>query len=422
MRRSDRRGFLRDVLAMGVAPLVVPSSVLAGPAAPSNRITIAQVGLGWIGGSHLGAMLGRDDVQYLGVCDINRERAESVRDRINRQYGERIAKEGARACVATGDYRELLARPDLDAMIVATPDHWHGPISCAAARAGKDIYCEKPLALTIREGREVVETVRRYGRVFQTGSQQRSNTFGPFRNAAELVRNGRIGKVVSIDVSTGDPPKPCDLPPEPVPAHIDWETWVGQTPWRPYHSKLVDKSWRPYREYCAGGFGDMGAHHFDIAQWALGMDETGPIEVLPPDPAAGRARVQYRYASGIIMNHVGGNSLGLTFTGTAGRLYIGRDGFWTDPAELKREPLGAGAVRLYESNNHHGNWIDCIRSRRLCVADVEAGHRTATVCHLGNLAYELGRPLTWDPLREEFPGDAAANRYLERARRAGVSA
>lgn len=425
MRRAaiSRRQFLGRAAALGAFPAIIPASALGlnGAVAPSNRINIAQVGLGWIGGSHLGTMLGRTDAQYVAVCDVNGQRVRAVQDRINRQYADRFGKAGYKDCAAHGDYREMLAQPDLDAVIIATPDHWHAMITCAAARAGKDIYCEKPLSLTVREGRDLVTTVNRYGRIFQTGSQQRSSSFGPFRLAAELVRNGRIGRVISVDVSTGDPPRPCDLPAEAAPADFNWDLWVGQTPWRPYHSKLSDKSWRPYREYCAGGFGDMGAHHFDIAQWALDMDRSGPVEVLAPDPKAGRDRVSFRYASGVLMNHVGGNCLGLTFTGTAGKLYIGRDGFWTDPAELKRDPLGPADVRLYNSTDHHGNWLQGIRTRAPCVADAETGHRTATVCHLGNLAYELGRSLRWDPVQEQFPGDDEANRLLGRARRAAWS-
>jgi len=198
----------------------------------------------------------------------------------------------------------MLARADLDAVVIATPDHWHAPISMEAARAGKDIYCEKPMTLTIQEAKAVVKAVRRYNRVFQTGSQQRSNVFGPFRRGCELVRNGRIGRVLSIDVSTGGPPIPCDLPEEPCPDEFDWNMWVGPTPWRPYHSKLASVHWRPYREYCGGGFADMGA-------------------IYPPDGKE-RQRVRFEYANGIIMNHVGGNCLGLTFHGSDGVLYVGR--------------------------------------------------------------------------------------------------
>jgi predicted dehydrogenase len=419
MTKINRRGFIKKAAALAAFPMIIPASVLgrSGDVAPSNRINIGQVGLGWIGGSHLNAILGRQDAQFVAVCDVNGQRVKQVQERINKHYGDRLGKGDYKGCSAYGDYRMMLAQPDLDAVIVATPDHWHAIISIDAARAGKDIYCEKPLSLTISEGREIVNAVRRCGRVFQTGSQQRSSIFGPFRHACEIVRSGRLGKIISVDVSTGDSPKPCDLPAEAVPADFNWDMWVGQTPWRPYNSKLADKQWRPYSEYCGGGFSDMGAHHFDIAQWGLGMDHTGPVEVIAPDPAKGRDRVSFRYANGIIMNHVGGNCLGLTFKGEAGNLYVGRDGFRTDPASLSREPLGPADVHLYASNDHHSNWLNCIRTRSLCVADVEIGHRSATVCHLGNIANALGRSLQWDPVKEQFKNDEQANRMLSRARR-----
>jgi predicted dehydrogenase len=252
--------------------------------------------------------------------------------------------------------------------------------------------------------------------VFQTGSQQRSNVFGPFRQGCELVRNGRIGKVLSVDVSTGGPPAPCDLPAEPGPTDFDWNTWVGPTAWRPYHSKLASINWRPYREYCGGGFADMGAHHFDIAQWALDMDHTGPVKVYPPDGDE-RPNVSFKYANGIVMNHVGGNCLGLTFHGTEGVLYVGRDGLWTKPESIAKEPIGADDIRVTHSNDHHGNWLDCIRSRGRCIADVEIGARSATICHLGNIAYELGQELTWDPARERFVDNEQANKLLSRPMR-----
>jgi predicted dehydrogenase len=419
MKHISRRGFLKTAACIAAFPAIIPATALGknGAIAPSNRINIAQVGLGWIGGSHLDAMLGRNDAQYVAVCDVNGQRVQQVQARINRQYGQRLGQSDFKGCAAFRDFRQMLAAKDLDALIIATPDHWHATITCAAAGAGKDIYCEKPLSLTIREGRDMVNTVHRFGVVFQTGSQQRSSHFGPFRHACELVRNGRIGKVLSVDVSTGDPPKACNLPPEPAPADFDWDMWVGQTPWRPYHSSLTDKQWRPYREFCGGGFSDMGAHHFDIAQWGLDMDRSGPVEVIAPDPKQGRERVGFRYANGVIVNHVGGNSLGLTFKGTEGRLYIGRDGLRTDPADIARQPLGSSDLKLYTSNDHHANWLECIRTRARCVADIETGHRSATVCHLGNIAYQLGRSLKWDPVKEEFPDDVLANRLLSRARR-----
>ena len=422
MKIITRRDFLRygaigTAAAVG-SPTIISSGALGadGSVAPSNQITIGQIGFGWIGGSHLGAMLGRKDVRYVAACDVNGQKLEEVRQRIETTYSERYGKDNYQGCAVYRDYREMLAREDMDAVIIATPDHWHALISIHAAQAGKDIYCEKPMTLTIREARAVVETVRRYGRVFQTGSQQRSNVFGSFRQACELVRNGRIGKVRSVNVSTGGPPISCDLPAEAQPDHFDWDMWLGPVLRRPYHSKLSAVSWRPYREFCGGGFADMGAHHFDIAQWALGMDHTGPTKIYPPD-ADGRERVSFEYANGIIMNHVGGNSLGLTFYGSDGELYVGRDGLRAKPESILKEPIGPDDIRLYKSDDHHGNWLDCIRTRKKCVADVEIGARSATICHLGNIAYQLGQELTWDPVAEEFASNEQANRLLSRAKR-----
>ncbi len=416
-----RRALLKglSLSAVGV-PYIVSASALgrAGAVAPSERITVGQIGYGWIGGSHLNALLNRTDVQYVAICDVNAKQRQGFMDKVNERYSQRFAKAaGYQACQAYGDFRRMLTQPDMDAVLIATPDHWHALMAIAAAQAGKDIYCEKPLTLTIEEAFQVRRAVRRYGCVFQTGSQQRSNTFGQFRDACELVRNGRIGEVRSVDVSTGGPPKACDLPAQSQPEGFDWDMWVGQTPWRPYHEKLASMHWRPYREYCGGGFADMGAHHFDIAQWALDMDHSGPVEVLYPGIKE-EDKISYRYANGIIMNHVGGNCLGLTFHGTEGDLYVGRDGFWTKPALLKQTPLSGSDIRLYRSNNHHGNWIDCIRRRQPCVADVDIGAGTAIICHMGNIAYRLRRSLKWDPVKRRFIGDEQANRLLGRAVRA----
>ena len=415
MTKTTRRNFLASSAAAIALPTIVPSSVFGadGAVAPSNQITVAQIGFGWIGGSHFSTLLGRKDARYVGACDVNGQKLQEVRNTINSRYSERYGKENYKGCDTYGDFRELLARTDLDAVVIATPDHWHALISIQAAKAGKDIYCEKPLTLTIREARAVVKAARRYNRVFQTGSQQRSNVFGRFRDACELVRNGRIGKVISIDVSTGNPPIPCDLPAEPKPDYFDWQMWQGRTPQRPYHSKLASVSWRPYREYCGGGFADMGAHHFDIAQWAMGTDHTGPTEIYLRD-ADDQKRVSFKYESGIVMNHVGGNCLGLTFHGTDGQLYVGRDGFHSKPDTIAKQPLTRDEKPLYRSNDHHGNWLDCIRTRKKCVADVEIGARSATICHLGNIAYQLKQPLKWDPKKEQFIENQKANKMLSR--------
>ena len=406
---------------MGAAafPYIVPATALGknGALPPSERITVAQIGLGWIGGSHLDAILGRQDAQYLALCDVNQQKLHAVRDRINNHYRQRFNVADFKGPDIYGDFRQMLARADIDAVIIAVPDHWHAIIAIHAAQAGKDIYCEKPLTLTIDEAKALIKVVRRYNVVFQTGSQQRSNSFNRFRDACELIRNGRIGNVLSIDVSTGEPPMDCDLPPQPQPDYFDWNMWLGQTPDRPYHEKLASMHWRPYREYCGGGFADMGAHHFDIAQWALDMDHSGPVEVLYPG-LKNPDKITYRYANGVTMNHIGGNCLGLTFYGDQGSLYIGRDGLRSTPDALAREPLPSNALRLYHSNNHHGNWLDCIRNRKRPVADVEIGVRSAIVCHIGNIAYQLKRSLKWDPKNLHFIDDELANRLASRPQRA----
>jgi predicted dehydrogenase len=267
-----------------------------------------------------------------------------------------------------------------------------------------------------------IDAARKFKRVFQTGSQQRSNVFGPFREAVEFIRSGRIGKVKTITVGVGGPSKWCDLPEEPMEPGLDWDLWLGQAPQRPYNPVLSPRgvhkhfpAWRSYREYSGGGHTDMGAHHYDIAQWALDMDRSGPVEIIPPaDPSTGTG-VKYVYANGVEMTH--GGPGGCTFVGTEGRLYIERGRLESQPEGLVKEPLRADEVHLFRSPGHHRNWIDCIRTRKDPIADVEAGARTVTICHLGNLAYWHGRRLRWDPQKWEFPGDPEANGWLDRARR-----
>jgi predicted dehydrogenase len=256
----------------------------------------------------------------------------------------------------------------------------------------------------------------------QTGSQQRSSVFGPFRKACELIRSGRIGKIKSVTVGVGGPSKWCDLPAEDLEPGLQWDIWLGQAPERPYNSILSARGgvskpwpqWRAYREYSGGGHTDMGAHHYDIAQWALGMDESGPVEIIPPEDPSEGTGCRYIYPNGVEMTH--GGPGGCTFTGTEGTLRIDRGHLSADPADAIQEPLADDEVHLYKSTDHHRNWIDCIRSRERPVADVEIGARSVTVCHLGNLAYWHGRKLRWDPQAWKFD-DAEANTWLDNERR-----
>lgn len=423
-----RRSFIKRVAGAAAAATALPNIITSRALGADNAVPAGdRLGIGFIGmgkqmGGHVGAFLGRPSCQVIAVCDVESRRLEKFKTRVDEFYAQQSGQGSYNGCAVYRDYRELLARPDIDAVVIATPEHWHALNVVDAARAGKDIYCEKPLSHTIHEARAMVKAVRRYGRVFQTGSQQRSDR--EFRVACELVRNGRIGKVHTVHVNVGGPPVDCYLPAESAPESLDWDFWLGPAPWRPYHSDIAPPmefqgwpNWRSYRDYAGGMMTDWGAHHFDIAQWGLGMDETGPVEVFPPDDQ--HERLTYRYANGIVMQHGGGSGgkAGVEFIGDLGRVMVNRGYIETDPAHLLNEPLRPNDVHLYESRGHHDDWLDCIRSRRKPICDVEIGARSITVCHLGNIAYQLKRPLKWDPANECFLGDEEANRMLAKSMR-----
>jgi predicted dehydrogenase len=321
-----------------------------------------------------------------------------------------------------GNYRELLARKDIDAVVIATPDHWHAQIAVDAAKSGKDIYCEKPMALTVAEGRAMVNATRKYKRVFQTGNMQRS--WRNFRHAAELVANGYIGDIKEVNVCVGPPVKALDLPAMPTPDNVDWDMWVGPSLYREYSPVLAPPvedtkfpNWRNYREFGGGMITDWGAHMFDIAQWALGMDESGPVEFNPPASHA-VIGLQMKYKNGIILNHVKwGESNAVQFIGSKGKIEVSRGFLRSDPVNIVETVIKPTDKRLYNSDNHYQDWIDAIKKRTKPISDVETGHRTASLCNIANIAYELQRPLKWDPRKEQFIGDPGANMMLTRAYR-----
>jgi predicted dehydrogenase len=420
-----RRRFLASAAAGLAAPAVLEPSARAGQRqgrGPNGRLTLGFIGIGMMGRGHLGSLLTTPGVQVVAVCDVHRIRREDAVERVHRAYARERKAGTYRGCAAFVDFRELLARRDIDAVVIATPDHWHAIPAILAARARKDIYCEKPLSLTIAEARAMVRAARDNNVVFQTGSQQRTEFGGLFRRAVEYVRSGRIGRVRTVRVGVGAPARPCDLPAEATPAGVDWEMWNGPSPARGFSHVLCPTgihnhfpAWRDYREYAGGGLADMGAHHFDIAQWALDKDTSAPTEVHPPE--RGNTGLRFVYAGGVEMFH-GGRS-GCTFEGTAGTIYVDRDRIESTPAAILREPLGARDFHLPAvGNNHRQNWLDCVRSRRRPVADVEIGARSAQVCQLANIGYQLRRPLRWDPEREEFVRDDEANRLRSRENRA----
>jgi predicted dehydrogenase len=426
-RARTRRRFLATTAtatgAILVPPALVPSSVFAadGSVAPSNRITLGFIGTGKMAHDyHLSTLSGFKDVECVAVCDVDTNRRRHAKTFIE----ERYAKDGrtAQGIAEYADFRELIARRDIDAVCIATPDHWHAIPLLEACRAGKDVYCEKPLTLTIREAQLCIAAARKHKRVVQTGSQQRSGVFGQFPLAVELIRSGRIGQVKRVQVGVGGPSHWCDLKEEPTEPGLDWNLWLGYAPLRPYNSALSPRgvhnhfpAWRSYREYSGGGLTDMGAHHFDIAQWALHLDGSGPVEIVPPDDPKAETGARLLLANGVEIVH--GGPSGCTFEGTSGKLSIDRGKLTTEPESILKEPIGDRDVHVPRTKGHHRDWIECIRSRQQPIAHVEAGARTATLCHLTNLAYWNRRKLRWDPKNWKFIGDAEANTWLDRPRR-----
>jgi predicted dehydrogenase len=411
-RTLSRRRFLQT---SAIAALATPSLFADEPRKPpSERITLGFIGVGSMGRGHLGSFLGMGDIQVVAVCDVVAERRDDAKRIVEERYGK-DKKTDFKGCEAYTDFRKILDRKDIDAVLIATPDHWHAIPCILAARARKHIYCEKPLTHNVAEGRQLVQEVARAKITFQTGSQQRSEFGDNFRKAVEYIRNGRIGKLVKIRIGVGGPSKPCDLPEQEVPEGTDWDFWLGPAAKRGYHEKLCPKGihkhfpeWRAYSEYGGGQIADMGAHHFDIAQWALDMDNSGPIKILPAD--RGDKGLVYVYASGVEMTH--GGEADCVFVGSKGVIRASRQKIASDPEEILKEPIGEKEWHVYPAKNHRRNWIECVKSGKSTICPAEIGHRSATVCHLGNIGYRLRRILTWDPAKERFVNDAEANRLL----------
>ena len=422
-----RRELLKGAAAAAlVGPCVISSSALgAGDRpAPSNRIGAALVGTGGQGGGHVGVLCGQPDVQVLAVCDVDRGHREHnkkvVEDRYSRETGGTYA-----GCAAYGDFREVMARSDVDAVLIATPEHWHALCSIAAAKAGKDIYCEKPMAGTIAEGRAAAAAVRRYGRVFQTGSQERS---GQARVACELVRNGRLGKIhtirtfLPVDGYTQGPVRE-----EPVPDGFDYNFWLGPRPWEPYTSQRCFFNFRWILDYSDGELTDRGCHVNDIALWGAGPLMVGPVEIegkgrFRTDPLWNvpiEFHIEYTYANGLKMICDTNGPRGIKFEGTEGWIFVAIHGghLTAEPASVLKSAIGPDEVHLHASKGHHRDWIDAIKDRGDTVAPAEAGHRTASFCHLGLIALLTGRKVKWDLEKEEFINDPEAQRLVHRPMR-----
>jgi predicted dehydrogenase len=377
------------------------------------------IGCGKQGRGLSNAFLNTKEVRITALSEVYKAKAQLMLDRIKTTY-EKNTELGAYADIPVfNDFRELLARKDVDAVVIATPDHWHGVAAVMAAEAGKDIYCEKPLSLTIKEGRAMVNATRKNNRVFQTGNMQRS--WKEFRQAVELVRNGYIGEISNIKVNIGPPPIPYTLPEQTIPEGLDWKLWLGPNEYKPFNAELappitedIFPRWRNYKEFGGGMVTDWGAHMFDIAQWALDMDHSGPVRIFAPD-GKDHPFLTYEYKNGTIMTHEPWEwNNAVWFTGTEGEIKIARGKLETTPASLKDKVIGESEKHVYKSEDHYKDFLNAMRKRSKPISDVEIGHRTATVCSLGNIAYELKRPLEWNPKKEVFKNDTEANGLLGR--------
>ena len=420
-----RRGFVKQAgVAAGAAaafPTIIPSSVL-GQNAPSKVLTVACVGVGGMGLSHIAQMLDRDAVRIVAVADADAFHQKRAAQIINTKYG-------TQDCRMTGDFREVTRAKDVDLITVATPDNWHALTAIDAIRNGKDVFVEKPLTLTVREGQALVAELRKHKRVGQTGTMQRSSE--GFHRAAELIRNGRLGKVSRIEVliPANNRYVGATWKPEAVPEGLDYDFWLGPAPYAPYTAQRTHYQFRYILDSAGGQTTNWGAHYLDIAQWALGMDESGPVEVEGHGvfPGSGlftaptRVDVRYTYANGVTMRMrtrtdgvYDGN---IIFTGEKGTLDVSRSKLKSSPESILKEEIGAGETHLYKSRDHFENWIECVKTRAAPVSDLAIGHKTTNLCNIGNIAMQLQRKLAWDPVKECFAGDSMANRLLTRAMR-----
>ena len=431
-----RRDFLKtSAIAAGTValPHFVPASALgAGGVSPSDKIVIGYWGTGSMGSGHVRSFTGKSDVQAVAVCDVNREGTNYAGNRLAGRepsvkviediYAKKKGVASYKGVKGYNDFREFLQHKGLDAVVISLPDHWHALAAVAAAKAGLDMYSEKPMARTIYEAREMVKAVRRYSRVFQTGSQQRSDR--RFRHACELARNGYLGELKEVYAKVRGISRPCLFEGEPVPEGFDFDMWLGSAPQANYHPKRVSGSydcfgtaWRSWRDYSAGHMSDWGAHHFDIAQWGMGTDGSGPVEITPgsgPDADS----LTFRYANGVpLIKKLGPHEGDVQFIGDKGWVGVSRRDIWASSESLLTLRTKPNDVHLYESTDHRQDFLNCVRSRKRPICDVEIGCSSVTVCLLGEIVTRLNRPLKWDPKRWRFVNDREAESLVRRPMR-----
>ncbi len=420
--KTTRRSFLKSSLgtagALFAGPQIVRAETLGNnsKAGANSRIGMGFIGLGLISQGHVGSFPGMKMVQPIALCDV---RAGALKN-----AAEKLEKKGHKDLMLTDQYEKLLANKDVDAVCICTPDHWHAAIALAAMKAGKDVYVEKPMTLTIEEGKALVAAEQKYKRILQVGSQQRSGVH--FRIAANLVRNGMIGDIKEIYCRLGNFPQPPEKEEiVAVPEGFDYDRWLGPTPVFEYSDNRVlgnyGGGWRCYWEYGSRKFGDWGAHHFDIVQWALGRDDTGPVEFIPAG-YKGEKHHHFRYADGItVWRDKKSDSKGhsIHFIGTEGEVYVDRGKVDASSKDLLRHEYGSNDVQVYESTDHRANFIECIESRKPTICPATVGHRTGTICQLAAIAQRLETPLKWDPKAEQVVGNKEAAAMQDRPRRKG---
>ena len=415
-----RRRFLKGTAAAGAAlaaPAIVPAHVL-GADAPSDKILMGAIGIGGMGGGDLSGFLGDGRIRVVAVCDVDQGHRDRAKKRVDGRYKNND-------CKAYLDFRELLAEHELNSVMNALPDHWHALPAIAAAKAGCDIHSQKPFARSIREGRAMCDAVERYGRIWQTGSQQRSD--GRFRDACELVVNGRIGKVHRAEVGLPTGGGGGTTAPKPIPKGLDWDFWLGPAPWRPYQGFGPHWSWRWILDYSGGQLTDWCGHHVDIAHWGLGLDRTGPVEIEGkgeyPQEGLYDAPTAYnftcKYKNGVEINVANNrvNPMGAKWIGERGWVYVRRGHIDAEPKSLLREKIGPGEIKLYNSGGHRRNFVDCILSRKETICPAEIGHRSISVGLLGEIAMLTGRKIRFNPDTEEILDDPGASALLGRSYR-----
>ncbi|OGV70290.1 MAG: hypothetical protein A2283_00310 [Lentisphaerae bacterium RIFOXYA12_FULL_48_11] len=448
-RRSVLKGLGAGVISV---PWIVPGSTRGanGVVAPSNRLNVGLIGRGCMGSGHLNRLVGDPSLQVMAVCDVDKSRRDDGKQLVESIYASRKEVGNYKGCASYNDFRELIARPDIDAVVIATADHWHTLASIEAAKAGKDVYCEKPVSLTIEEGRRLVDTMRRYGRIFQTGTQYRS--IPTIRRIVSFIRAGGLGKIQAVFIMwgwVGVPgmgnfrfPRNPVLPAEPVPEGLDWNMWVGPAPWRPYNSQYHRNPipgvvpWNFCEDFGAGPSTSYHSHAADVIQYAIGMEESGPVEII--HPSSGQyPHLTCRYANGVLVHHVDNYSQvksvykavpdSAQLTGNFGGVFVGERGWITTmsaggpveggPESVLQEALSGSRDVNIGANDHHAKWFEGIRTRSKPSAHEEIGHRAASLGHLVAISFRVGRSLKWDPVKEEFVGDEEANRLRSRAMR-----